>query len=76
MTALRELAGDRTDLLAEVAGIFEGAGASEPDAARRLNAARLCRDAGADEALIPGWVEEGKRRAEQARQPPFGARVV
>lgn len=74
--ALRELAAGRTDLLAEVAGILEGAGASELDAARRANAARLCREAGADPELIPGWVEEGRRRAAQAAQPPFGARVV
>jgi hypothetical protein len=33
--------------------------------------AELCRLAGADEALIPGWIEEGKRRAEAAQLPPF-----
>ena len=32
--------------------------------------AELCRPAGADEALIPQWIEEGRRRAEIARMPP------
>ena len=36
-------------------------------------AARLCRLAGADEALIPQWAEEGRRRAEIRRMPPFSA---
>lgn len=73
--ALRELAAGRTDLLAEVAGILEGAGATELDADRRANAAQICRDAGADPELIPRWVEEGKRRAQVASQPPFSGGV-
>jgi hypothetical protein len=33
--------------------------------------AELCRLAGADESLIPQWVEEGRHRAEAALLPPF-----
>ena len=32
----------------------------------------FCRAAGADPDLIPRWVEEGRRRAAQARKRPFG----
>ncbi len=32
--------------------------------------------AGADEATIPQWVAEGRRRAEAARMPPHGGRPV
>src|SRR5271165_1452803 len=34
-----------------------------------ISAAQLCRLSGADEALIPQWVEEGRRRAEDACMP-------
>jgi hypothetical protein len=68
---LRETANGRTDLLAEVAGILLGAHEGELDEAKARAAAELCRLAGADEDLIPQWVEEGKRRAEAARLPPF-----
>jgi hypothetical protein len=70
---LQEVAGDRPDLLAEVAGI--GLGAAEgkgPEFAARAQAvAELCRLAGADETLIPEWTEEGRRRASARRMPPF-----
>jgi len=33
--------------------------------------AALCCLAGADEDLVPQWVEVGKRRAEARRLPPF-----
>ena len=33
--------------------------------------AELCRMAGADEALIPQWIDEGRCRAEAAQPPPF-----
>jgi hypothetical protein len=72
VTELRELAAGRTDLLAEVAGIFEGTSEGEPDEPLARQAAQLCRLAGADETLIPAWVAEGKRRAEAARKPPHG----
>ena len=68
---LRTLAGGRSDLLAEVAGIFEGTSEGELDEPLARQAAQLCRLAGADEALIPQWAEEGRRRAESRRKLPF-----
>ena len=68
---LREVAGDRPDLLAEEAGIqlgFHEGGLDEP---RAKAAAQLLIAAGADESLIPQWAEQGLRRAEAARLPPF-----
>ena len=44
--ALRELAGGRADLLAEVAGILEGASEGEMDEPLARQAAMLCRKAG------------------------------
>ena len=67
---LREVAAGRADLLAEVAGIFEGTSEGELDEPLARQAAGLCRLAGADEDLIPEWVEEGRRRAESARKMP------
>jgi hypothetical protein len=58
-------------LLAEVAGIYEGTSEGELDEPLAQCAARLCRKAGADEALIPQWADEGRRRAAAARLPPF-----
>ena len=66
---LRALAGGRGDLLAEVAGIFEGTSEGELDEPFARCAAYLCRLAGADESLIPQWVEEGRRRAAVVRVP-------
>jgi hypothetical protein len=71
MTELRALAGGRTDLLAQVAGLFEGTSNGELDEPFAKCAADLCRKAGADLEAIPQWVAEGKRRAEAARKPPF-----
>ena len=67
---LRQLADGRADLLAEVAGILEGAREGEPDEPLARQAAGLCRKAGADPEVIPAWIEEGRRRA-AAAQPPF-----
>ena len=67
---LRELAGGRADLLAEVAGILEGAREGEPDEPLAGQAAELCRKAGADLEAIPAWIEEGRRR----RATPGGRR--
>jgi hypothetical protein len=52
---LREIAGQRTDLLAEVAGLALGTaeGKGEEYAARGQAVAELCRMAGAGEDLIP-----------------------
>jgi hypothetical protein len=49
---LRALAGGRADLLAQVAGIFEGTSEGELDEPFARSAARLCRLAGAEETLI------------------------
>jgi hypothetical protein len=70
LAELRALAGGRADLLAEVAGIFEGS-EGEPDEPLARSAARLCRMAGADGDAIPAWIEEGRRRSANARRPPF-----
>ncbi len=70
---LREFAAGRADLLAEVAGMFEGAHEGEPDEPFARQAAMLCRKAGADPAEIPAWIEEGRRRRTAARMsPPSG----
>ena len=70
---LREVAGYRSDLLAEVAGIAigtaEGKGEEYLEQGRAV--AELCIAAGADESLIPQWTEEGRCRAEAAQHPPF-----
>jgi hypothetical protein len=70
---LREVADGRADLLAEVAGIMTGwaEGRGAEYVARARTEAELCRLAGADESMIPRWAEEGRRRAEAARHPPF-----
>jgi len=67
---LTELAAGRADLLAEVAGILEGASEGRLDEPFARQAGALCRLAGADETLIPAWIAEGRRRAEAARMPP------
>ena len=72
VAALREIAGGRTDLLAEVAGIFLGTSEGELHEPRARNAADFCRAAGADPDLIPQWVEEGRRRAARAHKRPHG----
>jgi hypothetical protein len=77
VAGLRELAGGRADLLAEVAGILEGASEGEPDEPLARQAAGLCRKAGADPEAIPGWAEEGRRRRAAVRMPPpSGGRAV
>ena len=70
---LREIAGDRGDLLAEVAGLALGSAENKgPEyEARGQAVAELCRMAGADQALIPQWIQQGRRRAEAAKLPPF-----
>jgi hypothetical protein len=72
VAALRELAGGRADLLAEVAGVMEGASEGEPDEPFARCAVRLCRLAGADPEAIPRWAEEGRRRRDAAKMPPSG----
>jgi hypothetical protein len=70
LAELRALAGGRADLLAEVAGIFEGTSEGELDEPLARSAAQLCRRAGADPKAIAAWIEEGRRRAANARRPP------
>ena len=62
VAGLRELAGDRADLLAEVAGILEGASEGELNEPVKRQAAMLCRKAGADPNAIPAWIEVGRQR--------------
>src|SRR5215831_14205490 len=69
VAALRELADGRADLLAEVAGIFEGTSEGELDEPLCRQAGGLCRKAGADPEAIP----DGSRRAGGAG-PPRGSR--
>ncbi len=77
MAALRELSGGRGDLLAEVCGLAEGFAVGTLDELRARCAARLCRLAGADEAAIPQWLEEGKRRRDAAPRPALaGFRIA
>ena len=71
MAELRELAAGRGDLLAEVAGVLEGAGEGEPDEPLKRRAAQLCRKAGADPEAIPAWIQAGRARRAAARRPPF-----
>ena len=71
LAELRALAAGRADLLAEVAGIFEGTSEGELDEPLARSAAQLCRKAGADPEAIPAWIEEGRRRSANARRPPF-----
>jgi hypothetical protein len=61
----------RADLLAPVAGILEGTSERELDEPLARCAAGLCHLAGADPEAIPGWIEEGRRRAASARQSSF-----
>ena len=58
MAELQELAGDRADLLAQLAGLLTGFHEGELEA-KALAAAQLCIEAGAGQALIPRWIEEG-----------------
>lgn len=67
---LREIAGERGDLLAEVAGLLIGFYRQTNQERKAEAAARYCIAAGADPELIPQWIEEGQSRAAFARQPP------
>jgi hypothetical protein len=73
VAALREFAGSRADLLAEVASVLEGAREGQLDEPLARQAAGLCREAGADPDAIPAWIEEGRRRRASANMPPFSA---
>jgi hypothetical protein len=73
VTELRDLAGGRADLLAEVAGVLEGTSEGEMDEPLTRQAADLCRKAGADPEATPGWIEVGRARRANASRPPFPA---
>jgi hypothetical protein len=66
-----ELAAGRTDLLAQVAGLAIGFSGGTPDEPRQRQVAELLIKAGADQELIPGWIEEGCRRAQAATHIPY-----
>jgi hypothetical protein len=68
---LRQLAGRRSDLLAEVAGLAEGFAEGTIEYPHAKAAADLCREAGADLAAIPSWIEVGRQRAAKTRMPPL-----
>ena len=75
MAELRELADGRGDLLAEVAGVLEGASEGELNEPITRQSARLCRQAGADPEAHPGLdrgrpPSEGERRAPAALLDP------
>ena len=65
---------DGPALLAEVAGLALGTaeGKGQEYQAKARAVAALCRQAGADDKLIPAWTDEGRRRASAVR-PPSGA---
>jgi hypothetical protein len=69
---LRDVAGDRPDLLAELAGVSLGlAEAGLPSLAPRYRAeAELARAAGADAGQIEQRIQIGRKRAGQARLTP------
>lgn len=59
---LRVLAAGRADLLAEQAGLLIGFSEGAIDETLSRRAAGLLIAAGADETLVPRWVDEGRRR--------------
>ncbi len=68
---LGELAAGRGDLLAEVAGVLEGASEGEPGEPLKRQAVQLCGKAGADPQAIPAWIQAGRARRAAASRPPF-----
>jgi hypothetical protein len=70
---LHQAAGDRSDLLGEIAGLALGTaeGQGQEHQGRGQAIADLCRMAGADESLIPQWRQAGRERAALAGRPPF-----
>jgi hypothetical protein len=75
---LRELAGDRPDLLAAHVGVSLGIAEVGLDilAPQFRAEAELCIAAGADQAQIPAWTEVGRKRAAQARLTPYSGSSV
>jgi hypothetical protein len=67
---LREIAGGRGDLLAEVAGLLIGYYRRTAEELKARAAAYYCIAAGAGVDLIPRWIETGCSRAAAARLIP------
>ena len=67
---LREMAGGRGDLLAEVAGLLIGYYRRTAEELKARAAAYYCIAAGAGLDLIPRWIETGCSRAAAARLIP------
>ena len=67
---LREIAGDRADLLAEVAGLLIGYYRRTAEELKARAAAYYCIAAGAGVELIPRWIEVGCSRAAATRLIP------
>jgi hypothetical protein len=67
---LREIAGARGDLLAEVAGLLIGYYRRSAEELKARAAAYYCIAAGAGVELIPRWIEVGCSRAAAARLIP------
>ena len=67
---LREIAGGRGDLLAEVAGLLIGYYRRTAEELKARAAAYYCIAAGAGLDLIPRWIETGRSRAAAARLIP------
>jgi hypothetical protein len=67
---LREIAGGRGDLLAEVAGLLIGYYRRTAEELKARAAAYYCIAAGAGLDLIPRWIETGCARAAAARLIP------
>ena len=65
---LREIAGGRGDLLAEVAGLLIGYYRRTAEELKARAAAYYCIAAGAGLDLIPRWIEVGRRRAAAAER--------
>jgi hypothetical protein len=65
---LREIAGNRGDLLAEVAGLLIGFYRRTVEDLKAQAAAGYCIAAGADLDSIPRWIDVGQCRAAAARQ--------
>ncbi len=67
---LREMAGGRDDLLAQVAGLLIGYYRQTAEEQRARAAAYLCLAAGAGPELIPPWIRVGSSRGAAARLIP------
>lgn len=72
---LQELAGDRPDLLGQVAGLMLGTAPSDHPQQKQIAAALLI-EAGADPAVVEEWIPVGAERAQRAGSPLNDMRVT